>query len=70
MQVGFYMDEETNERLTDAARERGESRNMLILRAVREWLTRQDGLHSADSQFSEADLAAAELILSQRSSAH
>lgn len=70
MQVGFYMDEETNERLTDAARERGESRNMLILRAVREWLTRQDGLHSADSQFGQTELAAAEQVLSQRSSAH
>lgn len=43
MQVGFYMDDETNGRLSDVARERGESRNMLILRAVREWLSRHDG---------------------------
>ena len=42
MQVSTYLDDETNARLSSVARERGESRNMLMLRAVREWLSRQD----------------------------
>lgn len=42
MQVSIYLDDDTNGRLSDAAKDRGESRNMLMLRAVREWLNRQD----------------------------
>jgi metal-responsive CopG/Arc/MetJ family transcriptional regulator len=40
MHFNIYLDDETGERLNDAAEQAGESRNALIRRAVSDWLKR------------------------------
>lgn len=40
MHFNIYLDEETGERLKEAARQAGENRNAVIRRAVQEWLAR------------------------------
>ena len=41
MNFNIYLDDETGERLTQAAKDAGENRNALIRRAVQEWLVRR-----------------------------
>lgn len=41
MHFNIYLDDETGQRLTAAARELGENRNAVIRHAVQEWLRRQ-----------------------------
>jgi Ribbon-helix-helix protein, copG family len=43
MHFNIYLDDETGQRLTAAAKERGENRNAVIRQAVQEWL-RRDGM--------------------------
>jgi hypothetical protein len=41
MHFNIYLDDETGQRLTAAAKERGENRNAVIRHAVQEWLRRE-----------------------------
>ena len=41
MHFNIYLDDETGERLTKAAKKAGENRNAVIRQAVQEWLVRR-----------------------------
>lgn len=42
MHFNVYMDDQTGQRLSDAAQRQGQPRNALIRQAVSEWLARQN----------------------------
>ncbi|MDP3521858.1 MAG: ribbon-helix-helix domain-containing protein [Hydrogenophaga sp.] len=41
MHFNIYLDDQTGQRLTEAAQQAGENRNAVIRRAVQEWLARR-----------------------------
>ena len=57
MHFNIYLDDQTGQKLTDAAEQSGESRNALIRQAVREWLARHGKPHWPDEVLSFGGMA-------------